>query len=284
MGTRIGLLGSPNTGKSFGRSFLNGEECFAVLPSTKEPYLYKQGTYPDNPQLVDKLEFYTDKNPDTKSVASHKSIGWSEKSGVAPEMAIIRRMLANPALGKAIKCRGNYFVSPHMLDIPIISDFLQLFRPEIKILILADFTHFLTNITGTDKFQNTAGYGKFAKLAIESLNVFFTTAIDKMPDDMFVVTEFHLEERDDKEPGIFVPSGQMLKNHFKPESYFDILLGSKWISPEEDPLLGKSERYVYLTERTEEFQYVRDLGMFDTATIPNNLQLVVDRIRERKSK
>jgi hypothetical protein len=282
MGIRVGLLGAPNTGKSFGRSYLNGEDCFAILPSTKEPYLYKKGTYPDNPKLVDKLVFFTEKNPTTESVAGHASIGWNAQSKDTPEVAIMKRILKKPSLADTIKFSGNYYVASTMLDIPVVAEFIEKFTP-IRVIIIADFTHFLTNIMGTESFQNSSGYGKFVKVAIQTLNIFFTESIDKMDEDMIVITEYHLEEREGKATGIFVPSGKMLKDHFKPESYFDILLGSQWISPEVDPTLKKNERYVYLTERTVDFEYVRDLGMFEESKIPNNLQLVIDKIRQRRS-
>lgn len=279
MAIRLGLLGEPNSGKSFGRSFLDGEKCFAILPSSKETYLYKEHSYPKNPKPVDPLTIVSKAGTTNEELAF--KLGFNANTHLSPMHFLVSKILTDGKFRESVSISGNYVNAQTMGEIPMFSKFVEQCLPNINIIILPDFTHFLSNTMGTKKFQDNKGYGKYVITAIEALNVFFQRTIDEMRKDIIVITEYHLEDREDKEEGIFVPAGKMLRDHFKPESYFDYLLGAKWISHEEDPSLKKNERYCYLTGPTEKFKFVRDGGLFEEERIPNNLQLVVEKIQQK---
>lgn len=285
---RIGLLGPPNTGKSFARTFLPGEECLVLMPSVKQPFLYdKKG------KSCTELEIYSEVVQDPIELA--KRLKWTEKNQEKPSiytMASLTKIVevkGESAL-ENIRYRGNYVYVGDFLKLPFVLKYVSLYMPHIKVIVLADFTHYLSNYVKSDAFLGrTKGMGgaqfdKYIRLAVETLDTFFGDTMNNLRDDLIVITEFHTEDREDKKrvkDTIFVPAGTMLGDWFKPESYYDVLLGSMVLPASEEP--DKSKRFKFVTSPiSEEYRFCRDMGMFEDDIIPNNLQIVVETLRKKQ--
>lgn len=270
MAIKFGLLGSPNTGKSYSRKNLPAEDTIVLMPSDKFTYLYNK-----DKTAAPELTISTSK-VDNESFAT--KLGW--KKDVPPALHTILTIMNSPDLqskASSFNISGSYLLVQDLTTLPQVLDFISKFTSK-SIIILADFTHYLTNFTRTPYFQSkSAGYDKYVKMAYETLEAFFTSTIDNLRDDIVVITEFHVEDDESKEQGsIFVPAGKMLKGWFKPESYFDVLLGTY---VKVDPDKPKSEWYKFVTAPINN-KFIRDLGAFDEIYIPNDLSLVIPRVRE----
>jgi hypothetical protein len=105
----------------------------------------------------------------------------------------------------------------------------------------------------------------------------FITSIDELREDLLVVTEYHCEYNESNGMfEIFVPGGKMLKEKFLPDSYYDVLLYTHVVEEDGTP---QSQRYKFVTHRSDKYN-ARCLNLFEETYIPNDLQLVIDKVRE----
>lgn len=153
--------------------------------------------------------------------------------------------------------------------------------PHIKVIILPDFTHYISKILATKSFieQKSGGqaFQRFWELAANALNSFFLH-IDKLPEDLIVVTEFHIEfDESANMYKIFVPGGKMLNDKFLADSYYDILLYTHVES--EDDFPEDEDRYKFVTKRIGKYN-ARSAGLFKEPFVENNLQEVIDRVKK----
>jgi hypothetical protein len=166
-------------------------------------------------------------------------------------------------------------------------------RPDIKYLVLPDFTHFISNILSSKAFITRKAGGeafqRFWELAADALNTFLNN-IAKLREDLIVIIEFHSQfDTYTNKFNIFVPGGNMLTEKFKIDSYFDLLLYS-YCKPDPDNALSDAEKYKFIVKRAtiDGIEYpARSMGIFEDVIeeghfIPNNLQLVIDKIKENE--
>lgn len=287
---KIALLGRANSGKSYSRTFLNGEECLLLMPTKKFTYLYKK-----DGSLVDELTISSDKEPDPEKFLDIiiKRSGKKPIPDVPTTINTMSTLIKTVGLNSQEKLsnliyNGNYLFVDDFTRLEFILHYVSAYMPHIKVVILADFTHYMSNYVKTKKFMErgvgAAQYEKYVIMAVRALDVFFSGVMNHLRDDLVVVTEYHIEDRDDGKRvkgNIFVPAGNMLNDWFKPESYFDILLGTYVIPADEQPV--KSLRYKFVTSQiSSDYKFCRDMSMFDKDLIPNNLDLVINALREKK--
>lgn len=273
MGHRIGIVGQPNSGKSYSRkSIKNGNEVFLIAPSRKMTYLYTQD---DKGQKAPaKPVNFTIKDESGKALtdfAAYKQRGMT-LGAIAKEI-----LVSTPP---RIEFTGNFIVVKSLSELALWSQLVNRYMPHIKTLLTPDFTHYVSNIISQKQFiERKAGgeaFQRFWELAGDTLNSYFTN-VDDFREDLIVVTEFHSEY--DEMAGfykIFVPAGKMLSEKFLPDSYYDVLLYTNVLSAEEEPT--REKRYKFITKKTDKFN-ARDAELFKEEQIPNNLQIVLDRYR-----
>ena len=148
-------------------------------------------------------------------------------------------------------------------------------------LILPDFTHYISEVIANKNFilRKSGGeaFQRFWELAADALNNFITS-IDELREDLLVVTEFHCEFNEANNMyEIFVPGGKMLKDKFLPDSYYDVMLYTHVLEDAEG--IKQGDRYKFVTRRTDKYN-ARCLNLFEEAYIPNDLQMVSDKVRE----
>lgn len=117
------------------------------------------------------------------------------------------------------------------------------------------------------------GWDKFQDIALHFYNVIQMTR--QLRDDMNVFFLGHTAEKDDGLQGLKTV-GEATDQYMKPEGLFTMILQTEVFMEEED----LSERYKFMTQSDGERVCRTPMGMFDKMFIPNDLQLVVERMEE----
>ena len=266
MAYKIGLVGLTNTGKSFSRKTLKkGEETFIISPSHKALHIRDSKGSPL--KALDVLA-----PPNINNINEFCTKLMCNKNALAGKLL----KAANP-----FEVRGNHIVMKDIRYLESWINFVDKKMPHIKLLILPDFTHYISEILAQKEFiMRKAGgeaFQRFWELAADALNNFITS-IDELRDDLLVVTEYHCEFNEATQMfEIYVPGGKMLKEKFLPDSYYDVLLYTH-VMPNEDGI-KTSDRYKFVTKRVDKYN-ARCMDLFEDEYIPNDLQLVVDKVRE----
>jgi hypothetical protein len=265
MAYKIGLVGLTNTGKSYSRRTIKkGEEVFILSPSQKALHIKDSNGNPLRPLNI-KTKISDNINQVAEKLGLHK-------------FALAKKLLAVDA---DIEISGNYLI---MNDIKYLEDWLKFIdrkMPHIKILILPDFTHYISEVISQKEFiQRKSGgdaFQRFWELAGDLLNSYITS-IDLLREDLMVISEYHAEFNEANQVyEIFVPGGKMLKEKFLPDSYYDFLLYTHVM--DDDSSLKQNDRYKFVTRRTEKYN-ARCLDLFDEPFVPNDLQSVIDKVND----
>lgn len=234
MAFKIGIVGSPNTGKSYSRKTIErGEDVFIIAPSQKATHV----TTSDGKPLK-----RVERNEDGSYIS------------------------------------GNFTICSDLSILPNILQFVNEL-PQIKTLILPDFTHFVSAVLANRTFISRKAGGdsfqKFWELAGDALNSFIIS-LDNLRDDLLVVTEYHqvFDEHENKFK-IFIPGGKMLEEKFKIDSYYDFML---YTHVEQDEH-GEVESYNFVTQRWQKYD-ARFSGLYKDILIPNDLSKVLNDTRE----
>ncbi|HAY89267.1 MAG TPA: hypothetical protein DCY51_07485 [Bacteroidetes bacterium] len=266
MAHRIGIVGGPNTGKSFSRRNLkNGSEAFVLSPSQKVLHLYDKDGDP-----VKRLNVSTQKSPSMEALLEAMKV--SNRHSVV--LNLMRKNV--PA-----KYTGHWEVVHKINYLKDYMDMVDRHMPHIKYLFLPDFTHYISRIVASKEFmdRNSGGqaFARFWDLAADALNSFFIHS-DTLREDLFVITEFHSEyNQEAEEYKIFIPSGKMLGEKFLPDSYFDIMLYTHIEKDEQGEVTPDS--YKFVTRRWGKYN-ARSMDIFEDKLIPNDMQLVLDTTKK----
>lgn len=278
-GFRVGLIGLPNTGKSFSWTFYEkGEEVFAICPSSKIVHIRdsnKKLLQPINisingvgntiQELCAKLA-----QPNANSLCRKLNTMYcgNKKVKGSTEVDVV-------VTGNIIQCSDVKYVADWKL---FISNFT-----DAKVIVTTDFTHYMSSIISSKEFMARKSGGeafqRFWDLAADMLsNIFLST--DSLRHGLIDVTEFHAQYDENLNLfKIFLPAGNMLNNSFLPESYFDIMLHSTVLPYEQEP--DESKRFKFVVIQKDKFAG-RSMNLFETkdGTIPNNMQVVISKLNE----
>ena len=271
MASRMAVMGLPNTGKSFSRQFIkNPEECFVISPSGKDHHLVGDG--------ITKLDMKIGQVSGLRKVAA--------KLGAPSTHDAIARF-SGTDLPPNSSTSGNYAVVQDMKYVVHYLKFIDRHMPQIKTVFLADFTHWISRVLTTDEFRRrksgSEAFNRFWDLAADALTGIITVSDELIRDDLLIVTEYHAEYDESMDVfRFYVPAGKMLSEKFKPESYYDICLVT--YVEEWDKGLDEADRYKFVTVKRDRmdgrganlFADVQKEGM-----IPNNMQLVLERVRKK---
>jgi hypothetical protein len=264
MALRIGIAGRQNTGKSYSRKFIKkGEECFVISPSRKMNHLFDSKN-----KAVERLDIATEKS---KSIADIM-----QSAGLSTRAKVVNACM----LKTNLTITGNYDIVQTLQELEIYLNFIDKKYLNIKNIFLPDFTHYISRILADDKFISRKAGGeafqRFWELAADALNRFFLS-IDELREDLVVITEFHTEyDEIDGTYKIFVPGGKMLTEKFLPDSYYDVLLYTHVLDDEDS--IKEEDRYKFVTKRTGKYN-ARCAGLFTEAMIPNNIDIVIEKVR-----
>jgi len=273
MASKIGICGLANTGKSYSRRFIkDGENVFILAPSNKathlkdskgeglQPFDIETKNYKNIEEAIEKLQLLTATN-------------------------VIRAWNKGMPAGtlKPENLKGNMQMVTDLKELPVWIEFVSKHLPWIHTLIIPDFTHFISLVISDDAFiQRKAGgeaYQRFWELAASALRNFIIS-IDKYRRDLVVVTEYHAEFKEERGIyDIFVPAGKMLSEKFLVPSYYDILLFTD-VKIENSGDESEISTYRFVTKPTSKYPYARTMNLWEETYIDNNLQDVLDKVRD----
>ncbi len=126
------------------------------------------------------------------------------------------------------------------------------------------------------KRANETGYGKFSALGAHMVEVF--TAAKDMPDTVSVVFMFHSEDviAEGTNPSKRIKTvGKMVSDSFTPEALFSVVLYTYVEFDEKDRPV-----YKFITNHTPQAPAKSPKGMFEDLYIPNDLNFVLNAIKE----
>ncbi len=147
-------------------------------------------------------------------------------------------------------------------------------KGQIKVVIIED-SNYIMGFNMVNK-ATEVGYTKFSLMAQDMVNLFKEAR--KLREDMIVFYLTHLEtiEDDGSIVGYKIKTaGKLIDNQVLLEGLLTVCLYTN-VEEKKD---GTAE-YSFLTNRYKKFPAKSPNGMFDEIKIPNNLQIVVDKINE----
>lgn len=271
MAFRIGIVGPPNSGKSFSRSTIpDGENAFVIAASYKAAYLK------------------TSEGTPVKSfnVVGQNFTGFEEakvKLNVQTNVGVLKKLYEMQA-GKLKRknLTGNLSIVKDLNHLSTWIKFISKQMPWIHTIILPDFTHYISEVISSTSFierkQGGDAYQRFWELAGSALRNFITVS-DQIRDDIMIVTEFHAEyNAEEGQFEIFTPGGKMLTEKFLPASYYDVLLYTHVEMPEDETEAATGFKFV--TKPTKRYRDARCMNLFEDTYIENDLNLVITKVRE----
>lgn len=266
MAKKLGIIGEPNTGKSYSRKFIKeGEKVFVIAPSSKAMHITTSIGEP-----LKRLQVSTEKSKSLEEMRDKNSLELLSDS-------IPMLLKKNP---EELTITGNYILTK-LKNLESCLLFVDKFMPNINTIIIPDTTHFVSSVIGDREFiKRKAGgeaFQRFWELAGDILNGVIES-IDKLRDDLIVVTEYHSEYDENSDSWkIFMPGGKMVIDKFKLDSYYDFMLYT-CISAKDDGLITP-DSYKFVTRKHGKYN-ARMSELFKDTFIPNNLEIVLTKLRE----
>jgi len=269
----MSICGLPNTGKSFGRRGIkNGEKVFVISPNNKSLHLKDSKGEP-----VRALDFI-------KTDATGKKTSLEEARTITGKstLDLIKMAITKKNSGEAVEFSGNYVKNVKLHEIEYWLKFINTYMPNIGVVIIGDFTHYISRILANEEFiKRKAGgeaFQRFWELAGDALEGVILATETLSREDILVITEYHTEYNEPADEWeLFVPGGKMLKDKFKLDSYYDFTLFTTVIPNVEGEITPES--YKYITKRYKHFP-ARFQELFKETLIPNNLQLVIEALEK----
>jgi hypothetical protein len=166
---------------------------------------------------------------------------------------------------EAGETKGNYYVCDDKDLIIRLLKTISKKRPEIKTIVIDDFQYFMTNLFMDKALEK--GYDKFSELAKKTHELLQT-----LPDlraDIDCIVMAHSEQKDD---GILKCKtiGKMTDTHCCIEGRFTYIFHA----------IAMDRKYFFVTNREGNMLAKSPKGMFDDLMIPNDLQIIKQRIKE----
>lgn len=278
-GFRVGLIGLPNSGKSFSWTFYkHGEKAYAICPSSKIIHIRTS-----EGKLIQPIEISIDGvGNDIKELCA--------KLAQPNANSLVRKLNSMYVGNKQVKSQSTLTVKTtgniiQCSDVKYVADwklFISNFT-DAEIILTTDFTHYVSSIIGSKEFMARKSGGeafqRFWELAADMLNNILLST-DQLRHGIIDVTEFHAQYDENLNLfKIFLPAGNMLNNSFLPESYFDIMLCSTVLPYEQEP--DESKRFRFVVVQKDKYAG-RSMNLFPDSkdgTIPNNMEEVISKLQ-----
>jgi hypothetical protein len=165
---------------------------------------------------------------------------------------------------------GNLIVTNEVTNIPKYLKLISDSRPEVKYVLVEDFTHYQNARMMNDAFVANTGFGKWN---IFGKDIFNAIATMDLRDDLFIFFNSHVEQKESGESS-FRSSGKLLDNTIDVPSYFTYIVHT-------DVLRKDNEvQYRFQTAGDGIKQAKMPMGMFKDMFIDNDDMLIVEAIKK----
>lgn len=206
-----------------------------------------------------------------------KSTSWEN---IPAEQAYIITPNAKPlpfrgSAKKYNETQKNIKVTNQLVDIPKILKAVSDTKPEVKYILLEDYTHYQNARMMDDSFMANKGFDKwnaFGKDIFKTIN----GVTETLRDDLYIVYLSHVEQKDNGDV-TFKSSGKLLDNTIDVVSYFTYVLHT------DVQTKGDKVEYRFLTNSNGSKQAKTPKGCFSELYIPNDMKLAIDTIEAYES-
>lgn len=188
------------------------------------------------------------------------------KSGTGKSSSIHK---LDPKEAAVVLCSGKDLPFRHNLKtfVPAgYTDVINIIQKSTKPIIIIDDANYLMSFEEMSRVGES-GYGKFTQMAANMFGV-FKAILDKQGDQVFYIMA-HQSESEDDDQLRFKTTGKMLSEKVVLEGLTNIVITTE-----------VAEGEFLFRVQTDGKGVKTPLGMFDTPTIPNDLKIVDDAIRE----
>ena len=178
---------------------------------------------------------------------------------------------------------GNLIVTNNLRSIPKVLKDINDNRPDIKYVLIDDFTHFFNAETRSDAFRKRKGGGEAFARWDDFAALVYKTVFEQagtFRDDLTTVVHFHVQENDSFD-GMRIcikTPGKLLDNQIDLPSYFTYMLYTKVLPPSKD--VKQEDRYKYVTNDDGTREAKTPYGCFKDIEIPNDMKVVIDTIEK----
>ena len=176
--------------------------------------------------------------------------------------------------GKLDLEKSNYYATADPAVIVSLLKAISSNRPDIKLVVIDTITLMMTKQYMSKATEK--GFDKYTIMALDAFNVL--TAPDSLREDLTVVYTGHVQEEYDatqtKQTSFKVIGGKLIGEKIQVEGLFDIVLYS------DITRVGGKAEYTFMTQNNGTNTGKSPLGMFEEDRIPNDLQLVLQKITE----
>jgi len=150
--------------------------------------------------------------------------------------------------------------------------------PHIKTVVIDTFTS-MQIAEFMDK-MNEKGFEKFTEMAADAYKIL--KAINTLREDLTVVVTAHVENNYDSD-GVLrtsfkVPGGKLIGEKIKVEGMFTVVLYTEVVMEQGSP------KYYFVTQNNGKNTCKSPKGMFEDIRIPNDMNYVIERIKEYETK
>jgi hypothetical protein len=182
------------------------------------------------------------------------------------------------------KGTGNLVKTNNISEIGQILKYVIAKRPEIDTIVIDDLTHFQTKVVTSTEFrsrkQGNEAFAKWQDFAADMKDNLLPEDIKDLDRDLYVIHVYHAEKNDSGEQEIKVV-GKMLKEKIDLPSYYNYVLYTT-VMPH-DPNQKFSERYKFVVNNDGSHLAKTPKGLYDELYIPNDLNAVLNRIKEYRT-
>lgn len=179
--------------------------------------------------------------------------------------------------------KGNFIKNNSLKALPKIINTIATERPEVKYLVVEDFTHMFNAYTLSDEFRKRSAGGeafkRYADFGADAYSAMFGKVKD-IRADLWLILHFHAESymSDSGDKLKIKTPGSLLEREVDIPSYFTYLLYTKVYDP--DTKENPKDRYVYVTNNDGYRPAKTPIDCFDKLEVPNDLNDVLNRIEK----
>lgn len=206
-----------------------------------------------------------------------KSTSWEN---IPSEQAYIITPNAKPlpfrgSAKKYNESNKNIKVTNQLVDVPKILKAISDTLPNVKYVLIDDYTHFQNARMMDDSFMANKGFDKWNAFGKDIFKT-ITGVTETLRDDLYIVYNSHVEQKDNGDV-TFKSSGKLLDNTIDVVSYFTYVFHT------DVQIKGDKVEYRFLTNSNGSKQAKTPKGCFTELYIPNDMKSVIDTIEAYES-
>lgn len=153
---------------------------------------------------------------------------------------------------------------------------VNLHAPHVKTLIIEDITHFMTNRMMSDPFIKNENYSKWNHFGADVFSI-AVKDFETFRDDLTIIIVGHTELKDNGVVGMLT-AGKLLDNTVKLPGYFTYAFHTRVFK------VNNKLEYKFQTHNDGVFLAKSPLGCFTEDYVDNDMQAVINRIREFRNR